>query len=99
MVAKAKKTVVVDKGKAPAVKKTPKHEKAANVARPTGPWSPGVGKYLQHNGNIIVITSLEPLTAEVHSVSGQVQTNHPYPLESLDGVKPISLSEVFSRIG
>ena len=61
-------------------------------------WTPFVGEMVEHNGEIIAITNLEPLEATVYRREGGVQTTNDYPLESLDGVKPIDIQEAYRRV-
>lgn len=95
----ATKTVKKETTKAvPAKKPAAKKAVVKQPSAPPAPWMPAIGEKVLHNGNIIALTSYEPLEAQIFKRVGQVQTQNPYHLESLDGIEPISRQAVFERI-
>lgn len=61
-------------------------------------WTPVLGEFCEHNGEVIALTSLDPLTATVYRREGGVQTTNDYPLESLDDVQPLTKEEAYRRV-
>lgn len=79
-------------------KKSVKKAAKAPVAEDAPSWTPVLGEKVEHDGNIIAITSFDPLEATVYRREGGVQTFNPYPLDSLEGVTPVDIQEVYRRI-
>lgn len=76
--------------KKPVVKKKSVDEPDAYV--------PVVGEKFELNGEVIELTSLDPLTATVYRREGGVQTTNDHPLDSLEGAKPLTAQEVYERV-
>ena len=61
-------------------------------------FEPLLGEKCELNGDIISITSFDPLTATVYKREDGVQTTHDYPITSLDGIKPIDKQDLYERL-
>lgn len=88
--------------KAAAAKAAPKaaakKKPAAQPEAIEAPWSPQVGELVGHEGNIIALTSLDPLEAEIYVRRNQVVTQKPYTLTSLEGVEPLNKQDIYERL-